>query len=220
MRGIVYSGNRYRTVSTRFQSLQNAGMEVCNYARLGHTVDKGLADMKRRLTESAEETTVILGFGGNDCDYNWDVVAQNNDKNHLPNTEATPFVATYRACIRHAKSLGAAVYVTNLVPLHAKRFMDHIGQNGRRKAIEEWLGDESMLYRWHEYYHQLVCETAREEEADILDIRTPFLLSRRYETLLGEDGIHPTEEGYRLIEETIESQLLVNTHLHSTIQWA
>jgi lysophospholipase L1-like esterase len=77
-----------------------------------------------------------------------------------------------------------------------------------------------MLYRWHEYYHQLVCETAREEEADILDIRTPFLLSRRYETLLGEDGIHPTEEGYRLIEETIESQLLVNTHLHSTIQWA
>jgi len=37
----------------------------------------------------------------------------------------------------------------------------------------------------------------------LIDIRSPFLLSHNYANLLSDDGIHPTIEGHRVIDELI-----------------
>ena len=44
---------------------------------------------------------------------------------------------------------------------------------------------------------------AREENCPVLDLREAFLNQWHYEDFLCEDGIHPNEKGYRLIEQTL-----------------
>jgi lysophospholipase L1-like esterase len=68
-----------------------------------------------------------------------------------------------------------------------------------------------MLYRWHEYYNELVCTVARETGAFLIDLRTPFLKSHNLKNLICSDGIHPSEEGHRMIERIIEDSLLCAT---------
>ena len=50
-------------------------------------------------------------------------------------------------------------------------------------------------------------ETALALNCPILDLRTPFLDSRDYPALMCRDGIHPNEDGQRLMADTILDRL-------------
>ena len=56
-------------------------------------------------------------------------------------------------------------------------------------------------------YSNLVCEIASASNIKMIDIRSAFLKLRNYSDYLCEDGIHPNEEGHRLIEEAIIAYL-------------
>ena len=64
-----------------------------------------------------------------------------------------------------------------------------------------------MLYRWQEHYSRATEKLAEAFSCPLIDLRKPFLLSHRYQNLLSGDGIHPTEEGHRLVEKTIAEAL-------------
>jgi lysophospholipase L1-like esterase len=66
-----------------------------------------------------------------------------------------------------------------------------------------------MLYRWHEYYNELVCKVAQETGAFLIDLRTPFLKSHKLNNLICSDGIHPSETGHLMIEKIIEDEYYV-----------
>lgn len=209
MRGALYHDEKFSPVQNRFETMLTAGHTVKNHAKIGHTAQNVLLDLKRKLPAApAEDTLILLGFGGNDCNFCWAEISKDPYSEHFPATKPSDFVSLYQEAIDTVKSAGLTPVLTNLVPLDAPRFMAHISRGLDRERIASWLGDESMLYRWQEHYSCLVCDIARENGLCLLDIRTPFLLSHRYSHLMGEDGIHPTEEGYRLIEETIQKKLL------------
>ncbi|MBQ8641425.1 MAG: SGNH/GDSL hydrolase family protein [Clostridia bacterium] len=64
-----------------------------------------------------------------------------------------------------------------------------------------------MLYRWHETYSRTTEKLAEKLACPLIDLRLPFLMSHRYRDLLSGDGIHPTQAGHALIEETIAGAL-------------
>ena len=49
----------------------------------------------------------------------------------------------------------------------------------------------------------VVERVASESGCPLIDIRSPFLLSHDYRSLISDDGIHPSEKGHRLIRETL-----------------
>ena len=47
------------------------GIEIENHTKMGATIGDGLRAMDKYLTGCDSQTTVLLGYGGNDCDYDW-----------------------------------------------------------------------------------------------------------------------------------------------------
>lgn len=205
MRGVYYSeeAGRHKLFGERLANLRELGYEVRNCSIMGATVGTGRELIAKRLTNPAENTTVIFEYGGNDCDYKWSDISANPTGEFLPNTPYDIFEKTYGECIEYAKEKGAKVCLCNLVPLDADKYIRWISRSLNSENILSWLGDTSMLYRWHEYYNRTAEKIAAKYACGLIDIRSPFLLSHNYANLLSDDGIHPTVEGHRVIDDLV-----------------
>lgn len=209
MRGVYYSAEhgRHKLYRERFSSLQDKGYEIKNCSVMGATITTGTDLVRRRLTTPAEDTTVIFEYGGNDCDFHWSEISDNPTGKFSPNTPLDRFTQMYADCIAHVKEMGARVLLCNLVPLDSERYMKWISRGLSSENILSWLGDESMLYRWHEYYNRAAEQLAARFACPLIDIRAPFLLSHNYSSLLSDDGIHPSIEGHRMIDSLIAESI-------------
>ncbi len=205
MRGVYYSeeAGRHKLYRDRFALLKNRGFDVINSSSMGATVETGRDLIQRKLTIPAEDTTVIFEYGGNDCDFKWAEISDDPTGDFSPNTPADKFESIYGSLINYAKSMGAVVKLCNLVPLDAEKYLRWICRNLSYENIIGWLGDSSMLYRWHEYYNRTAEALAKKYGAELIDIRSPFLLSHKYRDCISPDGIHPTVEGHKMIDELI-----------------
>ncbi len=205
MRGVYYSeeAGRHKLYGERLSALKNAGYEIKNCSVMGATIETGLELIKKRLTAPADETTVLFEYGGNDCDFRWADISGDPTGTFSPNTPLERFTELYGEVIRYAKEMGAEVKLCNLVPLDSDRYMKWITRNLSYENILGWLGDSSMLYRWHEYYNRTAERIAQRFGCPLIDIRSPFLLSHNYTNLLSHDGIHPNVEGHRMIDKLL-----------------
>lgn len=216
MKGVWYDGNagRYRLVRDRFAALEEYTVE--NRAVMGMTVVGGWETMQKRLHDP-DSAVVLLEFGGNDCDYSWQEIAADPTGVHRPHTDRDVFVSQYAQLVEYAQNQGAAVFLCNLVPLDAHRYMDWITRACDRDAVLSWLGDASMLYRWQEYYNRAVEELAYRYGCPMIDVRSAFLSSHRYPQLLCADGIHPSPAGHAMIDTLIAERIHAETAVKANV---
>ncbi len=209
IKGVMYNGQGYHLCRGHdFDRLAAQGVSVKNHAKMGATISDGQKRLACRLAEPCTpQTTVLFCFGGNDSDYDWRAIAAAPAAEHLPKTPPEAFIDGYCALIRAAQQAGARVALTSLPPIEPTRFFLHISKGLRADDILHWLGDVGHLYRWQEYYSSLVVQLSRAFGCRLVDVRTEFLKSRAFDTLLGADGIHPTQAGHDLIHATVQSAL-------------
>jgi len=208
LKGVTYSGQKYQLCQGHdFSFLHDNGVEVENYSRMGATINTGLAVLKKKLAPCDENTTVLLSFGGNDCDYDWTQISENPDAEYEPRTPQPLFVESFRDAIRTIQNSGATVAVTSLLPIDAERYMQQITKGKNYNNILHWLGDVEHLYRWQEYYSSLACYLAWAFGCSLIDLRSEFLRSTNFCSLLSDDGIHPTQAGHDLIHKSVASAL-------------
>ncbi len=206
LRGVTYCAETGRYglfTKDRFAALCASGVETKNNSRMGATVDRGLELLKRNLGEDAEGTVVLLEYGGNDCDYKWADVSEDPVGTFQPNTPEVVYTETYREAIRYARERGAIPVIASLVSIDAEKYMRWITKNLNYENILRWLGDVSMLSRWQEHYSRTAERLAYETGTPLLDLRSTFLLSHDYKSLLCDDGIHPTARGHEMIDREI-----------------
>lgn len=206
MKGVTFNGQKYQLCQEHnFDFLARRNIAVQNFSKMGATVTTGLSILRRKLSAQPDltGTTVLFSFGGNDCDFDWAQVSQNPDGAFLPHTPHEAFVEAYREAIRTAQDAGARVAVTSLLPLDAERFMQHISNGNSYDNILHWLGDVNHLYRWQEYYSTLSCTLARAFGCQLLDLRSEFLKMKNLRSLIGSDGIHPTQAGHDIIHHCV-----------------
>ena len=202
MKGITLDENHKYCINKNFRPVGEA-QEMANKSVMGATVKKGLELFARSQVEN--ENTVIIEYGGNDCNFNWDEVSANPQKEHLPNVSIDEFYKQYCNMIKTAQNSAKRVLVATLVPLDAEKYFDWICLGRNKKNILLWLGDKSMLSRWQETYNSAAILAAKNLNCEIIDLRTPFLLSHNFKQLMSFDGIHPSVEGHSLIEKTIKT---------------
>ena len=146
---------------------------------------------------------MLLSFGGNDCDFDWQAVSDHPEEAHLPKIPAEQFLENYRALMDLVRQTASRVWISSLVPLEAHRFLDHVSQGRSRENILTWLGDTDRIFRWQEYYNDLVCKLARELSCPLLELRPEFLKHPAFLALLSMDGIHPTQKGHDVIHRCV-----------------
>lgn len=211
MKGVVWSTELQRYTMAgkeRFDQFLQKGVELKNLSKMGATVGKGLKVLKLHLTERLDDTDIVLEFGGNDCDHDWEAVSGNPEGEHQPFTLPADFVRGLSDCVAYCRDLGARVWISALPPLHAGRYAEWISRGRSKANILKWLGDEHMLYRWHEFYGLMVRKVANELGCAVIALDEMFLTSHRFPELICVDGIHPSEQGHQMIATALAQQLL------------
>lgn len=188
--------------------LSDTGFQVNNKSKIGSTILNGEAAVNNCFNRIERTTTVLVGFGGNDCSFDWKNMFFDPDTEKTPNVAPDQFVSVYTDTIKKIQGTGATIFICNLPPIDAERHFEWIATQGPSGAILEWLGDIGMLYRWHEMYNRFVEQIAGKTGCKLLDIRSLFLSNHNFKKLIGKDGMHPTEEGYNIIDKVIAANLV------------
>ena len=142
---------------------------------MGACTDTGLADREKTAgivpgcagaaRRSAATTAILTGRRSPTI----------RTEGHLPKIPAEQFLENYRALMDLVRQTASRVWLSSLVPLEAHRFLDHVSQGRSRENILTWLGDTDRIFRWQEYYNDLVCKLARELSCPLLELRPEFL---------------------------------------------
>lgn len=176
-------------------------LNISNRSRFGCTLEKGLTVLMRTAQREPDYGTVILEYGGNDCDFHWEQVSAAPEEEHFPNTPLERFTALYADAIEFLRSRGIVPILTTLPPLCSERYLSWICRNGlSRENILGWLGDVNAIYRYQERYSRAVEALSRRFGTALIDLRSAFLAQRQMEELYCADGIHPNEKGQQVIQ--------------------
>ena len=205
MKGVLLDQNsRYCTVGDENLRLIQSEfpLAIQNKAKFGCTVTKGLEQLKRAAERGLSCDMVLLEYGGNDCDYNWEEVAANPSGDHQPHTPLPLFEKTYREMLALLKEKGVTPILMSLPPIDAEKYLNWITRDGLSKTnILRWLGDMQMIYRFQELYSRTAERIAQQTQTLFVDVRSAFLSGHDFKSLICEDGIHPSEKGHEILTE-------------------
>ena len=207
-RGIVYDEGKgkYAVSDKSYVALVQRQLKglVQNASRFGSSLIRGIARLAKEIAKGRPDV-VLLEYGGNDCDFAWNEVAEHPDMRHEPLTGLGQFEDTLNEAVASLKSQDIVPVLMTLPPLDADRYLKWVSKDDPRteSRILEWLGSVAKIYWWQERYSSSILAVAERTNTRWIDVRGAFLHSADYSALICRDGIHPNEKGHELIADTI-----------------
>jgi hypothetical protein len=114
------------------------------------------------------------------------------------------FRRQYSAMIDGICKIGAKPVLLSLPLIDSERYFKHITKGLNPENILKWLGgDVDFIGHWHDMYNMAVWKLGAAKGVPVIDITSPFLVRKDYRDYLCSDGIHPNEEGHRIIADAI-----------------
>jgi hypothetical protein len=88
-------------------------------------------------------------------------------------------------------------------PIHAERYLQWISHFGpdRNRILEFLKGDVENISSFQGLYSQTVSKIAQQTNTKLVDVRSRFLDTGNFASLMCKDGIHPNEEGHKIMTE-------------------
>lgn len=216
LKAVLYENGKYRmNMEPEREFSAESGIQIHNYARFGCTIRKAIRWIRRDCEESGKpEDSVVLEFGGNDCDYDWARISQNPDLRIQCKTPPEEFAALYREALALIRQSGRRPVAMTLPPIHSLRYLNFVCKNGLLKEnLLRWLGDAGAIGRRQRLYSELALQVAREEQAEVIDLRAAFPQDETaLAELLCEDGIHPNQKGQARILNEIRTACCRNNY--------
>ena len=207
-KGIVFDPQRGRYVNLREKSgfakaAQELGVVMENHAHFGMTSEKGVQVLENGIGTAEKEKPVLLGFGGNDVDFDWAAIAETPEEQHDPHVLPGKFADNMARMVRDVRAAGLKPVLMTLPPIDGQRYFRFISQKTDGGSVLRWLGDVGRIYRHQELYSDAVAALAFAEGVPLIDVRRQFLPQRDLSGLIAADGIHLTMSGYRCLFDTL-----------------
>lgn len=178
-------------------------LEVVNRAKMGATVTKGLSLVEHDIARGMDARWALLGYGGNDSDFDWGAIAAAPEEAHSPRTTLPEFVDTLHRAAELLEAAGVQPVLMTLPPIDSQRYFSFITRNGGGEGILAWLGEIGSIYRCQEMYSDAIAALAAGEGIPLIDVRRQFLPLRDLPRYIAADGIHLTIPGYRRLFDTL-----------------
>ncbi len=205
---------KYRVLPDNYAALvgQRLKGSLTNRARFGMTLERAMGRSVNeldKLKHSERPDMVLIEYGGNDCDFDWEAIARDPEARHDPKTDISRFRDLLRSLTVAFSSIGILPVMMTLPPLDADRYFDWVSRNDPESGarILSWLGTTSKIYWWQERYNAAVLEIAAEQGTHVIDVRTAFLREPDYREYLCKDGIHPNARGHALMADSVSAWL-------------
>ena len=153
-------------------------IKIDNNAKMGAVIGYGKKKLEKYLDTHDDMFAVLIEFGGNDCDFNWQEVANNPQYNHQPKTPLNEFKNTLIEMIDILQQKNIKPILMNLPPIHSKLYYDWIRRDiANGDNILEFLGDIEQITRHQSRYSNVIAEVANLKKVELVDVRSAFLLS-------------------------------------------
>ncbi|MFA6540250.1 MAG: SGNH/GDSL hydrolase family protein [Bacteroidota bacterium] len=207
-RGVIYDGEK-KSHTLLLESFTNLVKErlkgiVYNAAKFGNTISDAVQRLQNDVLRRKPDI-VLIEFGGNDCDFQWDAIARDPTGTYHPNTDCSTFTETLLDLVNKLQVMKIVPVLVTLPPLDPERYFTWVSHNAAdaKENIGRWLGSVSRIYSWHERYNAAILSVAEKTKTRLIDIRSAFLQTDDYTSLMCEDGIHPNKKGHQLIAQKI-----------------
>jgi acyl-CoA thioesterase I len=207
-KGVVYNEDKNRYTFLKEGFIRGISLllrvPVHNLSRFGNTLLHGFDILAEKFSEFHPDV-VLIEFGGNDCDFDWDAIAIKPLDDHQPKITLEKFGQTLRGMISYLNEKGITPVLMNLPPLNDKAYFKWFTQENPERAenILSWLHNENRIYWWQEQYSCLIEQISRITSTRLIDVRSAFLKTDDYTKYICKDGIHPNEKGQLLIKEVL-----------------
>jgi lysophospholipase L1-like esterase len=153
----------------------------------------------------------LVEFGGNDCDFNWDIVAENpTNKDIKPSVSLEQFKVNTQTIIDKLRKLGKRIAIMSLPPIDANKYFKWISKGDKQRAanILQFLGDVNFIYRHQELYAVAFKQIAIDNNIPVVPVRETLLGIHKLSDYICEDGIHLNEQGQAVVESVFENTYL------------
>lgn len=207
-KGVVYDDvkNKYVIIDDCFFNLlsNTVNADMVNASHFGSTVTDGKKNLEAKMKKHNPDI-VVIEFGGNDCDFYWDEIADNPVFNHMPKTPLDKFESQINSMVDYIEKNGKKAVLTTLPPLYADNYFNWFTGKDEQKGIKilKWLKDIWRIYWWHERYSSCISAIANKRNVYCIDIRNAFLKAHEFRQYICKDGIHPNRAGHHLIFDTV-----------------
>lgn len=207
-KGVIYdeSKNRYTVLQENYVNIIGTKLNgsIMNISKFGSTLTRGISHLGKYLCKENPDL-VLIEYGGNDCAFNWDEVADSPDAQHLPQTELLNFEKTLQEAIEMLNKIKVTPVLMSLPPLSAEKYLEWVSKNNplTKSNIIKWLGNVSEIYYWQEKYSSVITKVAEETSTKLIDIRSAFLLYPDFTRFICRDGMHPNQEGHMVIADKV-----------------
>lgn len=193
---------RYGLCRNTFDTaLKLSGTKVYNYAKMGMTSEDALSLIDK--CGQAENAVAAIEFGGNDSDLNWNEVQDAPGIFHEAAIPIPKFEKNLACLIEKTRKRGMRPVIVTPLPLSAERFFAYVAHNRDANAILTYLGTKQSIYRWQERYSTAAIRAAHSAKCPVFDARSLFLNRMDFDSLIGPDGMHPSEKGYKVLADAV-----------------
>ena len=207
-KGVIYdeTKNKYIVLQENYVNIISRKLKgsIKNISKFGSTITRGINKLEKQISKENPDI-VLIEYGGNDCAFNWDEVANNPDAKHLPQTEVGIFEISLRETIELLKNIKITPVLMTLPPLNADMYFEWVSKNNplTQSNILEWLGGIPRIYSWQERYSSIITKVAEETHTKFIDVRSAFLQYPDFANFICRDGMHPNREGHKVIADKI-----------------
>jgi acyl-CoA thioesterase-1 len=207
-RGVIYDETKNRYTVLRENYVNTTGRKIRgsikNISKFGSTLIRGISKLENQINKENPDI-VLIEYGGNDCTFNWDEVADNPYTEHLPQTEIRIFETALHETIELLKNTKVTPVLMTLPPLNADKYLEWVSKNNpvTKDNIIKWIGSVSEIYYWQEKYSSVITKVAEETHTRLIDVRGAFLQLPDFTKYICRDGMHPNRKGQGVIADKV-----------------
>jgi lysophospholipase L1-like esterase len=210
-RGVSYINGRLRIIKESYPSLlqqffsSNPSVTVINKGVFNDNSDLLIQRLIKDVISEIPHY-VIISIGGNDCNFRWDQVAQNPEKEHQAIVPIDRYQDNVKKIIRTIQESGITPILLTLPPLDPARYYKHI-VNQYDKSISHRICMVGGIEHWHSLYNRRLNHLIELLHVIKIDVRTALKKTGDCSELISDDGIHLTSEGYKQMSIVIFNEL-------------
>lgn len=200
-RGVSYRIGRLRILKENYpNTLQKL---LSSHHRKATVINKGVFNdnsdlLLQRLSRDviAEKPDyTIIGVGGNDCDFQWDEVAEQPEKEHQPTVPLERYLKNIKEIVQTLQESAITPIVLTLPPLDPIRYYELLTKK-YDQAISHWISKVGGIEYWHGLYNYHLNQLIDQLHVAKIDVRNALKKVGPLSRFISGDGIHLTAEGY------------------------
>lgn len=150
---------------------------------------------------------VLLNVGGNDCNFNWQEVAESPNSNHEPIVPVQQYMENIKQMVTKMKQSNITPILITLPPLDPVRYYKFIADK-YGTTISHWISCCGGIEHWHSLYNLQLNKLIEQFNLPNIDVRTALKKEGNATDFISDDGIHLNADGYRKMSEVIFEEML------------